>query len=364
MKIKGKDFIEGIKKAKGVVGEGDVIEHLRGFVFNPRENGLVDIAGSDGRMTLLAQIPYIETDNSDGSVLSLSSDKLQQLIKYIEKDSVVEIEYEEGKDRVTIHVDNYMLNTYKKEFENEFIKFDVIEERDFDDTVDTKEFTFILESLIKIARTESPDLEHQTVYIDEGKAHLFDGSIVAKIDFDTKQTYVIDYKSTKQILMLLKNTESEKVYLKYYKDRYTVLMRTDKDILTFRVFNPDVPDTSFTDDFNKEKGFIVDRLEVMNSVSRTQLATEEGEVVIHIDGDVLKLRGISEIEAAKDIVGIEDVSEDLRGVKFELMVNKFVDLCGTIRTKEVKVYIDLDGEMLWVEDTKGRAFGIMGVNID
>lgn len=363
MKIKGIDFIEGIKKAKGVVGEGDVIEHLRGFVFNPRENGVLDIAGSDGRITLLVRVPYEATDVSDGSVLSVSSDKLQELVKYLDVKDDIEIAYEEGKEGVWIRAGNYRFDTYKKEFENEFINFNVIDEDEFDDVLDKDEVVFILESLIKIARVDSPDFEHQTIYMDGESAHIFEGSVLAKIQYETLQKYVIDSKSAKQILMLLKNSESEKVGLKYYDESYTTLIRTKNDILTFRVFNPDFPDISFADDFNKEAGFTVNRAEFVNSLLRTRIASYEDEVLVKVSGGKMNLKGVSDIERACDLLEIADIEGGLDGVEFEMMVERCVDLCGTIRTKDMKVYLDLGGEMARFEDTSGRVFGMMGINI-
>ena len=93
MKLKGCDLVGGIKKSRGVVEDSLVIEYLRGFRFNPRvEEGLVDIAGSDGRMTLLATIPFVESEDSDNSVFSVSSNKVQELVKYIKDKDDVELD--------------------------------------------------------------------------------------------------------------------------------------------------------------------------------------------------------------------------------------------------------------------------------
>ena len=119
------------------------------------------------------------------------------------------MKYTEDEENVVISLDNYVYNTHKKEFENEFIDFDIINETEFDDVVDRKELIHVLESLVPLAKVDSPDGLHQTIYLDGNFAYLFDGSIAAKIEFATKKQYVIEQKSAKQILVLLRSSEAE-----------------------------------------------------------------------------------------------------------------------------------------------------------
>lgn len=370
MKIMGKDLIDGIRKAKGVVDESSVIEHLRGFKFNPKDNGKVDIAGSDGRLTLLAQIPYEENDDGDGSQLTLDSDKLQELIKFINNDSVIKFNYSEDSEDVVISLDNYVYNTHKKEFENEFIDFDILEETDFDDEVDRKELTYVLESLVPLAKLDSPDALHQTVYLDGESAYLFDGSIAAKLDFKTKGQYVIEQRSAKQILVLLKSSESETVRLKVLNDGHEVLLRTDKDILVFKVMDPEIYDVDFMDDFTATFSFKTNRLDFVQSIQRTKLATEEEEIYLNIekkdDGTgLMNLKGISDYgEQATDAITLEDIEGELVKGEIDLLADNYLRLSASIRTKEVKISIDVENLYFLIGDTEDKAIALMTVNID
>ena len=366
MIIKGKDLIIGIRKAKGVVDESSVIEDLRGFRFNPRENGIVDIAGSDGRMTLLAQIPYEKTDESDGSQLSLSSDKIQELVKYIDEDSNVSISYTEEDDIVIIEVDKYRLKTRKKEFENEFIKFEILDETDFDDKLSSKKLVSILDSLLPLARVDSPDASHQTIFFDTENAYLFDGNIVGKIKMKTNREYVIDYKSARQIQVLLKSSDSEYCNLKYMEEDYQVLLRTETDILTFRVMDDELVEIDFMDEFEEDLRFTVNRTDLVNSVNKTKLATEEDEVFINILKGKIKLKGMTQDgESATDEVKITDVEGELpkEDEEIDLLAQSLIKLAGVIRTKELLVRLDKEEMYMIIEDTSGKAQTIMTVNI-
>lgn len=364
MRIEGKQLIQGIRKAKGVVAENSVIEHLRGFKFNPREDGRLDIAGSDGRLTMLAQIPYEVTDASDGSQLTISSDKLQELIQYIDSTSYVEFEYEEGSDDVVIKVDDYKLKTHKKEFENEFIDFDMIDETEFDDVLDVKELSHILDSLIPLARLDSPDGLHQTIYLNGEDAFLFDGNIVARISFETNAQYVIEQKSAKQIQVLLKNSKSEKAKFKLLNDGHEVLLKTSTDTLTFKVMEPEMGDVSFIDDFEESFSFKVNRLDMVQSIQRTKLATEEDEIYITIDGDNIRLKGLSGSgEQATDMLPIEDIRGEVMETEIDLLAENYINLSKSLRTKEVTLAFDIDNLYLMIKDTENNALALMTVNM-
>lgn len=375
MKVLGKDLIEGVKKAKGIVDESSVIEHLRGFKFNPRPDGKLDIAGSDGRLTLLAQIPYVETDNSDGTQLTLDSDKLQELIKYVNGDSIIELKYTEDEENVVISLDNYVYNTHKKEFENEFIDFDIINETEFDDVVDRKELIHVLESLVPLAKVDSPDGLHQTIYLDGNFAYLFDGSIAAKIEFATKKQYVIEQKSAKQILVLLRSSEADKVNLKLLNDGHEVLLRTEKDILVFKVMDPEIYDVDFMDDFKETFSFKINRLDFYQAIHRTKLATEEEEIFVKIVKDSehsttgsIHLKGLSDSgEQATDKIAIEDIEgeiEDIEDSEIDLLAKNYLKLSDAMRTKDVIIAIDVENLYLLIKDTQGKALALMTVNID
>lgn len=365
MKLAGKDLIEGIKKARGVVAESSVIEHLRGFKFNPRPDGKLDIAGSDGRLTLLAQIPYEPSDESDGSQLTISSDKLQQLVQYIAADSAVEFGYSEDADEVEISVDDYKLKTHKKEFDNEYIDFDLMDTTEFDDVVDRKEFTHVLDSLTPLAKLDSPDALHQTIYLDGKHAYLFDGSIVARIGFVTKAQYVIENKSAKQLQVLLKNTADETVSLKLLNDGHEVLMKTSTDTLTFKVMDPEIYDVDFIDDFKETFSFSVNRLAMVNSLLRTKLATDEAEIYLKIVGDTVNMKGISDYgEQATDSVDIENVKGEVVDSEIDLIADNYVNLSKSIRSKDITLSIDVNNLYLMLKDTQNDAVALMTVNID
>lgn len=365
MIIKGKDLIEGIKKANGVVGEGNVIEHLRGFKFNPRpDKGLVDIAGSDGRLTLLAQIPYDNKDISDGSILSLSSDKIKELVKHISADDNIGFVYGEDVQEVEITDGDYSFKTMQKEFENDFINFEYMEFNDFEDELNAKELAFILESLTPLARTDSADYSAQTVYLDKAFAFLFDGQILAKVAIGSKNPYVIDYKSAKQIQTILRASESEVAKIKFFEEAQQVLIRTEKDVLVYRVHDTEQIDISFADDFKTDYSFKVNRLDFVNSLARTKLATDEEEIVCVIKEGMLSMSGIGDNgEQAKDSLPITEELGKIPGT-LVLLVDKFRQICGTIRTKEILIEIDADELLMKIHDTQGRAVGYMTLNIE
>lgn len=365
MIIKGKDLIAGIKKANGVVGEGSVIEHLRGFKLFPRpEKGLVDIAGSDGRLTLLAQVHYTVSDISDGSILSLGSDKIKELINHISADDNIGFVYGEDSREVEITDGDYSFKTMQKAFDNDFINFEYVEFTDFEDELNAKELAFILESLTPLAKTDSADYSAQTVYLNKEFAYLFEGQILAKVAIGSKNPYVIDYKSAKQIQTILRASESEVAKIKFFEDTQQVLIRTEKDVLVYRVHDSEQVDISWAENFNTAYSFKVNRLDFVNSLSRTKLATDEEEIVCTINDGKISMSGFGDNgEKAKDSLPITEEVGKVPGT-LVLIVDKFKQICGTIRTKEILIEIDPEELLMKVHDTQGRAVGYMTLNIE
>lgn len=361
MKIKGEDLIQGVKKSKGVVNETSVIEYLRGFRLNPRpDKGLLDLAGSDGRMTLLATIPYERTSNSDDTMLSIPSDKIQELVKYIKSDDEVEFLYNEKSSNVDVLIGRYRLKILKKDFENALINFDVIDETQFDDVVDRNEFIFVLECLIHILAPELNDLVYQTIYFDGETAYAFTGDIYSRIKFKTNGQYLIDYRIAKQLLLLLKNTTGDKVYLKYYKDDAQVMIKTDSDILLYRLMDDEIYKVDAMNKFKKDFSLSVDMSNLVRALYMTSLGSEDGDVEIVIQDNKLKLKTLNDLgELAYDEVDISNVTGDVTNDTLTILYSSLIKLSKAIREKEVNLDFDLDNLILKIKGTDGYTEGYM-----
>ena len=64
------------------------------------------------------------------------------------------------------------------------------------------------------------------------------------------------------------------------------MLRTEKDILVFKVMDPEIYDVDFMDDDFKETfSFKINRLDFYQAIHRTKLATEEEEIFVKIVKD-------------------------------------------------------------------------------
>ena len=361
MKLKGCDLVGGIKKSRGVVEDSLVIEYLRGFRFNPRvEEGLVDIAGSDGRMTLLATIPFVESEDSDNSVFSVSSNKVQELVKYIKDKDDVEFKYTEDSNSVEIMVGAYSLKVHKKEFENELIDFDMVKENDFDDTLELESFVFVLDSLINVLIQDDPDLVYQTIYFDGDYAYAFTGDTYVKVEFKTNKQYLIDYRIAKQLLVLLKNTTGESVNLKIYEDMGQIMVKTDSDLLVYRLMDDEIYNVDGMQDFKDIFSFKVDLSGLVRSINMTSLGSDDGDINLKIEDGVLKLSSINDLgELAYDEIQIKDLKGNAFKDDIQVLCSTLVKLSKAIREKEVEISIDTDNNILRIKDDNGIAVGYM-----
>ena len=359
MKVKGNDLINGIKKSRGVVEDSMVIEYLRGFRFNPRQ-GLVNIAGSDGRMTLLATIPYEETDSSDNSILSIPSDKIQELVKYIKADDEVEFKYSEDKDNVEITVNNYVLKTHKKEFENELIDFSMVQETEFDDKVDLSELVFVIESLINVLVPDDPDLVYQTIYFDGKYAYAFTGDVYVKIKFETKHQYQMDHRIARQVLVVLKNTEGEHVYLKNYEESGQIMIKTESDLLIYRLMDDEIYEVDVMDDFKGDLTLKLKMNELVNAIFRTSLGSDDGDINLKAGDKKLILNSMTETgEIAYDEVKIVELKGEPNKDDLSVLYSTLVKLCKAIRESEIEIDFDMDNNILRIRDESETSVGFM-----
>lgn len=373
MKIKGSDLILGIKKAKGVVDESSVIEHLRGFKFNPREDGIVEIAGSDGKITLLARIPYKKSeDNESEGILSISSEKIQELVKYINPENYVEFIYNEESDQVEIREGYFTLKTRKKEFENEQINFDIFNDTEFDDEVDTKEFLKVLNTLSVLLEEDYFDVERETIFLDGERAYIKNGEIACKIPFKTKEKYLINNRQAKQIIVLLNNSEGKKVRLKHARDDDQVVIKTSNDILSYFVFYTDFTEIDFVDEYKENIVFELNRGEFENSVLKTSIASGgEDEIYLTIGEKVLIIQSMTEDgeETAEDVVEIKHIkgAQDFKE-RIEARYMSLVRAASTAGTKEIQIIIDTENGRLIARSKDGEKSGkvkcLMSINFD
>ncbi len=365
MKILGSDLTVGIKKAQGVVDESSVIEHLRGFKFNPRDNKVVEIAGSDGKITLLARIPYQETEST--GILSISSEIIEKLVKYIEPTSYVEFEYSDDERQVTITSDNFKLVTEKKEFENEQINFDIFNETEFDDELDIKEFSDILSTMSNLIENDYFDVERETIFMDGEKAYIRNGEIACKTNYKTNKGYLINSRQAKQILIILNNSNSKKVKLKHIEEENQVIVKTDTDILSYFVYYTDFMDMEFMDEYKVDTSFSLNKNDFIRAVYRTSVASEEDEIYLYTTKEFIGLETFKDDggESAQDAVEVKyDKGMGEKEYRLEARYMNLVSIASVAKTKDIKVTIDSENSTLVVEDNDKKIKCLMSVNIE
>jgi len=341
IQVKLRDFVEGIKKVRGVVAESEVLEYLRIFRLNVGTDK-INLAGTDGRITLYTSVPCINEDNQQED-FSISSDKIASFTKIFDG-SDGDLEIDILSDYVKFFVkssDGYEteFKTLKKEVDIEF-NFDMLDTSTFDDEINSKDMEYILNSLIGLADTTSYEMSDQVIYLDGTKAFLYNGVVASKIDIITNKQYYFDYKLSRQLKALI--GEDSIVKFKKYDDTGEIMLYiagdTSSDIILYRPVDDEIIDSSFFNKVSKDNAIKIDKSEFTRALMLVGLISDDGEANMKISRNNINIyivNGNGE-DANKDINAIcDEVKEDII-LKADTMIKIIEPL------KEVNLCLDVE----------------------
>lgn len=367
MKLNSIELLGALSKVSGIVSDKSVVEELKSYHLLPNpETKKVKIAGTDSMMTLIEEIDYEPTENSDGTLLVLGAEKVLEIIKYAGHE--VELVYSEDSES-----DEVKIVTPKSEvvirkhfgLSDDIIDFNMGDVESFDDEIEVAVIKKAFSSLGSLIDTSNTDPTAKTIFLSGEKAIIGDDTTLSTIDIATNEKYEFNIKVVKQLLSLFNGVDAEsKVFLKKYEEDNKILVKTDKDIFKFSIYDVYEPDLEIIEEFESQASLLVAKEEFIRGLNLVKATSEEDKVHISLKENELILESYFEGENARDVIAAPKCDVKVEGgIKFESLASQLIKLANVIDSEGIVVTIDPESSILLVREPRKKIISAISVNL-
>jgi DNA polymerase III sliding clamp (beta) subunit (PCNA family) len=363
MKINAVELLSALNKVSGVVNDKSVVEELKAFHLLP-ENGILKVAGTDSNMTIIEKVAYEETENSDGTKLVLSANKIMDVIRYAghEIEFVYNAEDTDGGVKIVSPTSSV---TLFKHFgiADEIINFELDAEEDFEDEIKVSELKSIFSNLSAVVDTSVTDPSFKTIFFNGEKALVGDETTISTIECTTNGKYEFGIKVVKQTLSILNGLDPESfVKLKKIDEGSKILLKTDSDVLSFGIADVMEPNLEVIEQFVSVASVLVSKEDFNRSINLVRATSEEDKINVELTEDKTNLTSYFEGEEARDeLVNAKSQIKVENGFKFESLASQLLKLNSIIDSEGVVLEVDNESNILLVRDPKKKVVSAISV---
>lgn len=298
----------GLAKTSRIAGSAGNADRLRAYYFIPAENGTVTLASSDMKLTLFANLKA--TINREFGIFSVDSKRLDDFVRNAEDT----IEITPDGDFVHLKSGPHFKQRLPIKGE-ELFQYDFTDAEGWQEIWAAKDLHYILNSMLTIVtQTHQMGDQEVNIYLDGTQAFVFDGANIAHVPFETKEQYVINEGTARQILLLLSGQledQPQKVQSSISKaissaedtavigevkvktsatpDGVVIVMKTAFDTFSFRAFIYDEPFkiSTITDNFQEKMALAIDKKTLLKTINRMVSISDtvyDGKILIDDQG--------------------------------------------------------------------------------
>lgn len=369
MKLNSIELLGALSKVSGIVSDKSVVEELKSYHILPdAETKLVKIAGTDSMMTLIEEIPFEPTEGSDLSLLVLGADKVLEIIKYAGAE--VELVYTGGETEESeeVHIVTPKSKiVIRKHFglSDDIIDFEMGDEDNFDDEIPVNVLKTVLSSLASLIDSTNTDPAAKTIFLNGTKAIIGDDITLSTINLETTGKYEFNIKVVKQILSLLGSLDGESiVQLKKYDDENKILIKTEKDIFKFSIYDVYEPELEIIEEFESQASLLVSKEDFIRGLHLVKATSEDDKVNITLKEGEVVLESYFEGENATDNIPAPkcEIKVD-GGIKFESLASQLVKLATVIDSEGIVLTVDPESSILLVREPRKKIVSAVTVRI-
>lgn len=361
MKVNAIELLNALNKVSGVVSDRSVVEELKAFHLLP-EDGVLKVAGTDSDMTIIAKVEYESTENSDGTKLVLSADKIMDVIRYAghEIEFVYNEEDEDGGVKIVTPRSNV---TLFKHFgiADDIINFELDTEEDFKDEIAAVDLKFILSSLSTIVDSSVTDPSFKTIFLNGTKAVVGDETTITTIDCITNDTYELSLKAVRQLISLVNSLESDSI-IKFKKidEGSKILIKSGDVVMSFGISDVMEPELEVFEQFKSVASVLISKEELTRAIHLVRSTSEEDKINVELTGERTVLTSYFEGEEATDY--IDNVKNKVEvDFKFETLASQLLKLNSIIDSEGVVLEVDSESSILLVREPKRRVTSAISV---
>lgn len=365
MKLDSKELLEALGKVSGIVNDRQVVQSLRTFHFLP-EDGVLKVAGTDSNTTLIESVDYIPTDKSDGSKLTISADKIMDVVRYAGDE--LEFIYTEESEGLVIETPTNKVTLFKYDTSmddmGDIIDFELGKEEDFSDEVEVGELKVVLNSLSTVVDSATADPSFKTIFLNGEQAVVGDEATITTIDFITNEKYEFSLKIAKQVITLLNSLEEDSVVkMKKFGEGTRVLLRTDVDVMSFGLSDVFEPDLDVIVDFKPVASVLVAKEDLTRGIHLVKSTSEEDRITLNLGESNVRLTSYNQGEEAKDdvSVGKAKVSKE---IDLGTLAPELLKLIGIVDSVGVVLAVDEVSSILQVREPTKKVVSAIVISVD
>lgn len=365
MKVNASELLQALSKVYGVVNDRNVVEEFRAFYLLP-ENGELKIAGTDSNMTLIERVPYEETENSDGSSIVVSTEKIMDVVKYAGEE--IEFVYNAESEDIKLVTPKSTVTLRKHlSMVEDLIDFSIDKEEEFVDEIEVKELKTILSSLASVIDSSANDPSFKTIIMNGEKAIVGDDSLLTVMECETKERYEFSFRVIKQVLSLLNGLDPESmVKLKKINDGEKVLLRTEKDVLSFSLMDVIEPDLDILNDFTSVASLLVGKQEFIKAIHLVKATSEEDKIYMKLREDNLLLTSFDSSvgeEARNEVEVVKSKIVEKEELEVETLASQVLKLTNIIDSEGVVLELDKEAYILVIREPKRKIVSAISVRL-